>query len=337
MENNIVILIQKFLQGNISSEELKQLHRYYDLNLIKEEIFTDYYQQKWDTAEGVPQDKDEEKTKKVVWSEFQKQLGETSSENNNRFIPRKWWQVAAAVVFVVLLSGIGYSLLQTNSQSRNNFSVIVENGQKSKVVLADGTVAFLNSSSELICLPDYGKKNRNVFLSGEAYFDVKSNPRKPFIVNTVDNLKIKALGTKFNVKSYPDDNQAVSTLIEGKITVQKDNIVFDLLPNEMVSFDKQTNHLTKASIQMEEEALGWLSNQFIFNSESFENIAKILERTYNVNVVFETEDIKDIKYTGKIKNSSLDNVLALMTITAPLEYIARDSLIIIKKTSSYKK
>ncbi len=330
MEDNIIILIQKFLQGNISSEELQQLQRYYDLNLIKEEVLTDYYQQQWDLAEKTSQDEDNHK--KIAWSKFQEQFEERTPDFKIK--SKKWMQVAAAAIFVILLTGIGYFQLQNNIKPQTHFSVIVENGQKSKVILSDGTVAFLNSSSELICLSGYGKKDRNVFLTGEAYFDVKSNPQKPFVVNTIDKLKIQALGTKFNVKSYPNDSHVISTLIEGKISVEKDEIKYDLLPNEMVLFDKQTNQLRKSSIQMQEEALGWLSNHFIFNSETLENIANILERTYNINVIFESEDIKNIKYTGNIKNSSLDNVLALMTITAPIEYIARDSLIIIKKTKS---
>lgn len=165
-------------------------------------------------------------------------------------------------------------------------------------------------------------------LSGEAYFEVKSDLRNPFIVQTWNGLEVKAHGTKFNVKSYKSDNEITGTLLEGKIDMNRNSFYEALHPGERIVFNTVNNTFQKSRVAHRDEAIFWLTNQFVFNGETLGNIAKILERMYNVKFVFTSPELKTIRYTGKISNNSLENVLTLITTVSPLRYTMDNSIIL---------
>ena len=226
---------------------------------------------------------------------------------------------------------LGISLQLLRDHAQQELVVTVENGQKANVQLPDGSHVRLNSASELRYSPDFGKKNRTVRLVGEAYFDVQSNPNNPFIVLTRADLQVKALGTKFNIKSYPNDEQIIGTLIEGRIEVSNPLLSEVLNPNEQILFHTKEMAFSKSHVNNIEEAIFWMTDQFVFEKETLESISRMLERMYNVTISFASPDIKDIQYSGKIKNNSMENVLNLITVVSPLQYTMTGSHITFSK------
>lgn len=323
-----VKLIEKFLSNTITEREKQKLYYAYKQKKISEKQFENYYEEKWHEASHQSSKLDEQ-FKEEAWTKFQKYIRQ-KTKNSSR-LEYKWRSIvsvaAAAAVFFVL----GFSINLININQNQDFVLYVENGQKASVQLPDGSHVQLNSASELRYGKDFGKKNRVVKLSGEAFFDVKSNLRKPFIVQTQSNLSVKALGTKFNVKSYPNENQVVGTLIEGSIEVSNSQFAELLVPNEKITFFTQNNTFEKSRVENVDESIFWMTDQFVFEGETLESIAKILERMYNVTISFTTSDIKDIQYSGKIKNNSMENVLGLITAVSPLQYTINGSQIIFTK------
>jgi Fe2+-dicitrate sensor, membrane component len=317
MPDEIVTLIEKFLSNTISEEETDTLLRAYQQKRISEKQLDDYYAAKWRDAVQHPSSLAEE-SKEKAWKQFRmhiRQHAQTLSKRKNR-----WIAVASVAAVAILFFMLGFSLQLIRDNSQQELVVMVENGQKASVQLPDGSHVRLNSASELRYSPDFGKKNRTVKLVGEAYFDVQSNPDNPFIVLTRADLQVKALGTKFNIKSYPNDEQITGTLIEGSIEVSNPLLSEVLDPNERISVHTKNMTFSKSRIDNVEEAIFWMTDQFVFDKETLENIAKMLERMYNVTISFASPEIKEIQYSGRIKNNSMENVLSLITVVSPLQY-----------------
>lgn len=328
MSEEIIKLVEKFLSRTISEVEMKKLLQAYELKQISEQQFEEYYAGKWNDA-GQYLSPLAGESKERAWSQFQSRIylnGEAHSKHK-----RRWVSFAGAVAVAVLFFMLGITLQFLRNHSQQELVVMVENGQKAKVRLPDGSSVRLNSASELRYSPDFGKKNRTVKLEGEAYFEVQSDPDKPFIVLTRDDLQVKALGTKFNVKSYPGDTQITGTLIEGRIEVSNTVASEILDPYDQITYQTKEMTFSRSHIDNAEEALYWMTDQFVFDKETLEDIAKMLQRTYNVTISFATPDIKEIQYSGKIKNNSMENVLNLITVVSPVQYTIDESHITFSK------
>jgi transmembrane sensor len=186
----------------------------------------------------------------------------------------------AAVLLILLLTVAG--LYISNSLRRTTVSeLIAPRGQKSKAILEDGTVVWLNSGSSIHYTNNYNRKNREVKLTGEAYFDVSKNKKLPFIVKSSD-LVIKALGTTFNLMAYPEDEIIAITLIEGKVQVRAPaNKTISLSPNQKVIYNKLNNNFVIEEVDPV-FSISWKDNVLKFDDQPLTDILAQLERWYDV-------------------------------------------------------
>lgn len=193
-------------------------------------------------------------------------------------------------------------------------------GQQSMVTLPDGSVAYLNSDSYITYNTDYNDKDRTIFLSGEAYFEVAKNKDIPFIVDAQGVLKVQALGTKFNVKAYPGEKEITATLKQGCIMTTSNDSKVILTPGEEARYSKTSNRLVSNLSPNPDHLIPWRDNELLLTKSSLLEISEILKRMYGVNVVFKNDNVKSICYTGLIRNNSLINVLELISGTSPVKY-----------------
>lgn len=230
--------------------------------------------------------------------------------------------VAAAVVFLFRLDDFCSLymnlVVKTENYSSQVYKVLVDKGQRASVILPDGTKVWLNSHTELTYNGDYGKGNRQVVLSGEGYFEVAKDTTLRFIVKAGE-MEVEALGTTFNVKAYQEDRELTTTLFEGKVrtSVGKDEVI--LKPDESLSFDKSSRRMI-VSDDLAAYARMWKDNELVFKGATMEEVAVMLDRLYNVKVRFASEKVKHYRFSGVIKNNSLDNVIELISLTAPIMY-----------------
>ncbi len=215
--------------------------------------------------------------------------------------------------------------------------LIIPYGKKTTLMLADGTKVWLNAGSHL-AFPSYFKDNtREVYLEGEAYFEVAEDTERPFHVN-IDRMKVKVLGTSFNVSAYTSDSQIKTVLLEGKVAIsEKSQLGFFkkdviLLPYQMAVLDMQTNLLT---VQNEPDILshiGWTEGFFQFSKESLESVFTKVERYYNVNFIYDPSISKTFLITGKLDlKDSLKEVLTVLSDLAKINYRISGNKIIIEK------
>jgi transmembrane sensor len=178
--------------------------------------------------------------------------------------------------------------------------VIIPYGKRSEITLADGTRIWLNAGSQLSYPVNFIGNAREVYLSGEAFFEVESDPAKPFHVITGD-MKIRVTGTRFNVTSYANDLTTQAVLLSGKVSAAKNQRFarsVELEPGERIVYNKQEDNMEKDFVDVELYA-SWVNGYLRFDNEPVENIFKKLERYYNKNIL--TEKLSgQPKFTGKL-------------------------------------
>lgn len=313
-------LLDKFFQGTTSAEDNRILRDMPESDM--KNMFDEYSRIKWSEKSGKIPYNVRTKMKSGLLRKL-RTSGPATEKPVRRFIPVLRWTAAAACICAAAFSGY---TIATTSQSAQTFEVIADKGQKSTVMLPDGTYVTLNSSSRISYSTDYNTKERTVSLSGEAYFDVARNEELPFTVKT-GKMDVTALGTKFNVKAYEEEGEITATLIEGSIRTDIGEKSEVLKPNQYLILDKETGKTTKITADNPDHLVPWRNNEILFAGENLAEIALVLERMYNIDVFFTDSTARNYSYTGLIKNNSLHNILELISSTSPVKYSIRGNII----------
>ncbi len=272
---------------------------------------------------------------------------------------------AAVAVFVVLGSLLFFPASRQTLPDVVLTTIQAPLGSRANIVLPDGSDVWLNAGSLLEYNTDFMSGDRQVKLTGEAFFDVKKGDR-PFIVNTRE-INIRVLGTSFNVKAYDEDDYIEATLVTGSLLIEKatqsgprfDDIV--LKPNQKVTFYKKAGNIAlndtgKAVTEKEqfssmpqsvisgikiqnkkdvESEVGWTNGMLVVEREPLRLFVKRLERRYDVTFVFDDDNLKDYNYTGQLQEVSLEQVLHAMKITSPIDYTIVDKTVTLRENKDY--
>ncbi|TKG94914.1 DUF4974 domain-containing protein [Puteibacter caeruleilacunae] len=229
----------------------------------------------------------------------------------------------AAILIITFTLGITanqYVFNPNNDEATTN-TLFVPPGQSATLTLSDGTRVWINSGSKLTYPSHFEKDKREVALTGEAYFDVVHNKEKPFRVAT-NSIDIQVLGTSFNVEAYKRDNFISTTLVEGKVELRSksDKLITPLKPGQNAKYDRETNSMTISNIDTKLYT-SWRNGRITFKDERIEDIARKLERWYNVRISIENEELKDQLYTGTIlRFKPIDQILEVLRITGNIQY-----------------
>jgi transmembrane sensor len=184
--------------------------------------------------------------------------------------------------------------------------LIIPYGKTSEIVLPDGSKVWLNAGSRLIYPEFFVDKNREVFLIGEAFFEVEHDDKKPFIVQTSE-LRIRVLGTSFNVSAYPTDHLIETVLTEGKVKLEQHNSglfpeTTELKPGQLAAFSKTERTMQLKTVDTEHYTL-WKQNLIKFESTDLSRVVKKLERYFNIRFKYDDPFLGGIKISGKLELS----------------------------------
>lgn len=216
-----------------------------------------------------------------------------------------------------------FILSHNNNKAVDSLEVIASAGARTIVQLADGTEVHLNYGSRIKYPRNFIGKTRGVTLSGEGFFAVAHDPDHPFIVRT-KLLDIKALGTKFNVLTYPENNKVETTLIEGKVVLETSDAegmtkrIGSLTPGEHANYIANTGEVTTTKGNIE-KYVAWKDGMMVFDNAEIIEVAERLGRMYNVDISVSNE-ILDYTYTVKFVDESLSQILDLLTRATPVQY-----------------
>jgi len=283
-------LLKKQLYGTITSQEfaqLKQLVFSLDEQLVEQCLY-----EVWEAYE--PTHKRNQKSFEIVKTNLkriiqpQNTMEEQPKSLPKSAIPYQYYiqRIAAFILLPLMLSfGVYYFTKKStlSDLAKNQYSIETSNGERSRLVLPDGTRVMVSANTTFTYPATFGKQSREVSLSGEAYFDVTHNAGLPFVVKSKD-VSIKVLGTKFNVYAYPSENYFEASLVEGKIQAYSERNkkkVMTLLPNEKVRYNYANETFEKSTTDLQVET-AWTRGDLYFQSETLLSILPKLERYYGV-------------------------------------------------------
>ncbi|NTE00431.1 DUF4974 domain-containing protein [Agrobacterium tumefaciens] len=238
---------------------------------------------------------------------------------------RIWLKIAtaAAVILIGILVYRG-DLFISNKEDGALTKVQTRAAEMKTITLADGSTVKINSASQLSYPVKFNGAMRNVYLSGEAFFEVKKDPQHPFIVHT-KKTEVKVLGTAFDVKAYPNDAAEETTLIRGKVLISlKDDTKqhFNLKPNDKFVLSDGKVAMSKVNDPLGEEAMetAWMNHQLIYKNNRFDEIARRFERWYGVKIVFKDPELKAITFTGLVDQEPLNEALDVLKLIENFNY-----------------
>ena len=253
--------------------------------------------------------------------ESQKEIQSTSRRG---FSLSALWRYAAVVAIIIAVGCISYWQGEGNVKDTfADISVEAPLGSKTKLYLPDGTLVWLNAGSRMTYSQGFGVDNRKVELEGEGYFEVKRNEKIPFFVKTKD-LQLQVLGTKFNFRDYPEDHEVVVSLLEGKVGLN--NLLREekeavLSPDERAVLNKANGFLTVESVTAS-NASQWTDGYLFFDEELLSDIAKELERSYNVKIHIANDSLKTFRFYGNFvrREQNIQEVLEALASTEKMQY-----------------
>jgi transmembrane sensor len=348
-------LFGKLFRNDISAIERQNLNNWRELSELNRNIYDEITE--------------DENIKQVILSgkwdnnalEWEKLLNRIEAPKSRLTLSyNTLYLVASAAAVILLLIGIVSTLFYeklNKSSDQSGFSYIFSpRGQRTRVVLPDQTKVWLNSESSLRYAVAYNETSREVYLEGEAFFEVEKNPKKPFYVQT-GAVKVKVYGTKFNLKAFPNEKYVEATLIEGKLSVTpldrtqllgkeiflkpKEKLIYEKHNNEtplhksgVSTIADNKNDTTKSSISKNQEnaeiilekninpeiELMWREGKLVFKNETFADLAIRLERWYDVKIHFESEAIKNYRFTGEFYKETIDEAMQALKISSQHTY-----------------
>lgn len=231
----------------------------------------------------------------------------------------------------IVKDGNGVSYLGNKEEGDLAYNIMrVSRGGEFKVRLQDGTLVYMNSETELKYPVRFVGKERRVYLSGEAYFEVQRDTTKPFIV-VMNGNEVRVLGTEFNVRSYEDEKCQFTTLVAGKVLLTThDHRCIELLPNEQGIVDPQGD-IRKEQVDV---ALytAWKDGNFVFRKQSLEHIMEIVERWYDLKVTFEDEWCKQVSFSGNVERyDDFSKLAEMLEATGSVKFRIKNNEIYVTK------
>lgn len=248
---------------------------------------------------------------------------------NFRFV---YW--AAAILLIGIVIGNVFNSDFIKPSETAYYISKASKGSVAETVLPDGTVIFLNAGSEVKYLATQGKKIREVFLEGEAWFKVKKSKEIPFVVHT-SYYDVRVMGTEFNVKAYSEEAEVITTLEEGSIEiVSTDQLKLAknvlLKPGEQLVYNKTRKELHVSQVTTQIYS-AWKENKLVFINMSLSELVKLLERKYGVEIKVLDESLLNYHYDGSFKNETIIEVLNILQKTLPINYKLNGQEVIITK------
>lgn len=332
-KERITYLFQRFFDKNGTEEEKKALMTYIN-SADQDEYLKSLIDQTWENE--LPEyHQPDERAQEIFWEIMHHQsVNETPALSVTLQQPkqlRRWWRYAAAVLILVAAT-YWFSTRHTGNTLAQNKTdqYSADTGELKTVQLPDGTVVTMNANSTIRLATGFNHSNRQLELTGEAFFKVVPNASKPFIIHT-SQMDIRVLGTSFNVKAYPDDQNFETSLIQGSVEIsmndeEKNNVI--LKPNEKIIVKnrkpaatnrRQISHIVAPvtiSSDSSIQEINWTKNILDFNDESFEEIAKKIERWYGVKMSFENSKVRQLRFTIPIEKESLDLAMKALQLAS---------------------
>ena len=229
---------------------------------------------------------------------------------------------AAAVIAAVLLAG-GFTTVSLSKRLAQPVTVVTQLGERSQVVLPDGTKVWLNSSSSVEYVAPFFSRQRRVKMEGEAYFEVEHDRRAPFVVST-NGLDVEVLGTRFNIRNDDNEHRVTTVLLEGAVKAYasgREQASVRLHPAQQLVFDTRTHAMRLTDCPSAERSINWIDGRFCFEHDTFGEIVAELKRYYNVDIRFMDNRLRDMRFSGNFRvEDGIYHIMSVLQLTYKFNY-----------------
>jgi len=357
---HIASLVRKLLDDSLTVEELHELQQLFRFAEAKGEA-ENWLNNLWESSgfqDNCPADSALILNKLNQKIRFSPQVRPALNSNDGRMrlFVRSLMRYAAVFLLAMIISWFWFGKEKHAEQKIADTTIPVSNsevsvtyGSKTRIVLPDSSVAFLNSGSRLSYSSVFGGE-RHVSLTGEGYFIVRSDSLRPFLVHAAD-VTVKALGTEFNVKAYPEEKFVETVLVSGSVAIFKkgqSKPIIELKPGEKAAYTNAAVSSVQPSANIssspvKEQPLmligvdlkpdvttGWVNNQLVFDAEPLEQIAVRLERWFNVEINIRNAALKKTLLTARYDTENIEQVMHSLQMAAHFTYQIEKNQIIIK-------
>ncbi|PAU93025.1 hypothetical protein CK503_13970 [Aliifodinibius salipaludis] len=345
-------LIASYLAGECTDREQRKVEQWIDQSQENKRQFQEL-RRIWQLSGDAVSPQDMEWDVNQEWNRLDRQInkekGASGSKNSDQ---KRYWSfrsssihsgtqkfIRVAAVFLVagligLLSYQSWDKPAQKDQEPILRQISTGNGQRANLTLADGTEVMLNADSELELPKEFASDVREVHLDGEAYFSVSKNEEKPFLVHS-NQSTVRVLGTSFSIRSYPEDQKVQVVVEEGRVSFgqkkEGEGQKAILNRNELGTFDLSTSTLSTRTVEDLELYMSWRNGYLKFEESRLNDVAKALERRYDIRVFFEEPTLKTLLLTAYLKSRSLQNVLDVISTSLDIEYELKDNTVTFRK------
>lgn len=322
-------LLDRYVKGECSAIE----QQYFD-DFYKAFQKDDAYWKDWELTER-------DRIKIELYQSLTKAMGQDDSgaeipaeafetSPNRKFI-RTWFNVAASLIILVAAGWLLYTSRTRKAEEVKYITHTTGRGQQAMITLQDGSIVKLNNSSVISFPEKFANGKREIILQGEAFFEVKRDPEKPFVVRT-DDLTTAVLGTSFNICAYQHKPVEV-TVKTGRVlvaNVRRQTDKLELHPNQQIYFDPGNGIWEKREVSLE-RYLAWTDKIIYLDNTRIAELTDILEKWYDVTITLDNEALGNCTVSGKYKSDRLANILEGLKIMHGIEYrFASEREIVIK-------
>ena len=321
-KHKIIILIRKFLDKKCTEKELDELFQLFHKDGSQSQIKSLLYEY-WLSNPSFQQKLDRRELAEMLGS-IHHQINLEANVQKTSLLKRigSYAVRAAAVLFIPLLIGTLWMLRQNMAYDTSDTMITLETplGSKLKTTLPDGTEVWQNGGTTIRYPGKFTRKNRMVYLNGEAYFHVTSDKLNPFLVHT-EKGTVKVTGTRFNVISFTEDEETTIVLEEGKIAYRSKkspDSEYLLTPGEQIIDDKSSNKIQKCIADVEKH-ISWKEGRLILRNDALEEVVLKLRRWYGADIylIDESPRLRQLTFTLTIEQETLPQVLEYLSQAAP--------------------
>ncbi|WP_276485131.1 FecR family protein [Paraflavitalea pollutisoli] len=316
-------LFHKYLANNCSREELEEFWQLMS-ELSENDLVHQELQALWHQEEELPSPAQEELDR--VFARVQQRAApyETSYQPPVRRM-RTTIRYALVAASLLLCVALGWWYFSGTRQRPASEPGLLADNQRRTITLPDGSVVVLNKKSHLDYPSAFSDSVREVYLTGEAFFDIQHNPSKPFIVHSGAYVT-RVLGTAFNIRAYDRDSLVAITVERGKVQVQRsgeEKALSVLTAGDQLVIDKKTTapHMAKADVKMVTQ---WKTSDLVFDDLRFEEAAAIINRQFNITLLFDQEALRNCRFTVDVTGKELDEMLDILTQLTRSKWIQLD-------------
>ena len=353
-------LLARYVSGTCSPEEARRVEAWVRADPSREQ-WIEELRGIWDAAEEPPQTGGASVDVEAGWQQVRAEMKtdapdgtETEadrgpappspSRTRKRPVRRRetGWRGGAMAVLLLLVGGLGIVLWAGGSEEAASDSayrtVTTEPGERSQLQLADGSTVRVNVDSEIRLPSPFQPDRRVVQLTGEAYFDVEPDPDRPFIVRT-ETASVRVRGTAFNVRGYPDEDEVVVAVTEGGVSVRPQHDEREPAGVELESGEVGRTATADRTVQVRSSGLdahtGWTEGRLVFENAPLPEVARRLERWYDLEVHVRDPALRSLRLTASLKSQSVENVLDVITASLGIRYrIDQESVLLRAREAS---